>query len=99
MQLVPPEQTLPHAPQLFGSVPVFAQEPLAQGVHERHIPETHISPAPHPFPQLPQFASSTRTSTHAVPHNWSGDAQPGWHAPLTQLSTGPHATPQAPQSF
>jgi hypothetical protein len=66
---VPPEQVVPHPPQLLLSVNVFAQAPLhtvCPAAQQR--PDTHDWPAPQAFPHPPQLLLSLVVSTHAPPH-------------------------------
>ena len=63
-QIVLPPQTIPQAPQLFGSLPVSTQLPLqafcVPGQLMTHDPEEHTSPLAQACPQVPQFAGSVR---------------------------------------
>ncbi len=65
-------QTLPHAPQLFGSVRVSMQLPPAQtvsGALQKHVPVMHAMPGSHALPQLPQFFGSDCVLVHAPLQN------------------------------
>src|ERR1700722_9703707 len=39
------------------------------GWQDAHLPDQHVCPAPHAFPQLPQLAGSVSSSMHAPPHS------------------------------
>jgi hypothetical protein len=95
----PPEQRLPHEPQLVASVSTSGQllphciSPAAQVAEQ--VPLEQNSPAPQAVSQVPQLAPSEPTFTQP-------DAQavrPAVHvqAPLVQLWPAAHLVPQAPQ--
>jgi len=83
---------------LFRSVAVSTHVPLhglSPESSHRHSDSTHLKPAPHAFPQAPQFAASDERSLHTPPQSVSplGQTQsPSWQAfpPL-------QAMPQLPQ--
>jgi hypothetical protein len=56
----PVAQTLPHPPQLNGSVDVLRQDPLHKlwPCGHTHIPPVHIVPVGQGFPQPPQLLAS-----------------------------------------
>jgi hypothetical protein len=59
MHTVPAAQTLPHAPQLPGSVASVTQAPphatVPGGQLDAHTPEVHTDPAAQVLPQAPQL--------------------------------------------
>lgn len=70
LQYSPGAHTFPQAPQLLGSLNVLTQAPpqnVVRGSHW-HAPETQSWPPPHARPQLPQFATSLKTSTQPLLH-------------------------------
>jgi len=64
-------QTLPHEPQLFGSVCLSTHEDVQ-----------HALPPPHALPHAPQLALSSVVSLHALPQH-VGEPEPhaAKHAP------------------
>jgi hypothetical protein len=66
-------QSLPHDPQLLGSLDVFAHrapQHASPGGHTppgphppTHVPPLHVSPGAHALPHAPQFAGSDSTFT------------------------------------
>ncbi len=89
MQVSPVAQTFPQLPQLFGSLvvlrhplgqqvvpPVHAGPPL-QLVGVLHVPPTHVSPAAHGLPQLPQFFGSVDVSVQPFAQQVSVPVQTG----------------------
>jgi hypothetical protein len=84
----PGGQTVPHPPQLFGSLVVVLQ-PLVQHVWpgEQSAPPlhpvdvqvlaTHVSPGGHAFPQPPQLSMSLVVSLHPVAQHASPTAHAG----------------------
>jgi hypothetical protein len=105
-QLSPDGHTLPHAPQLLGSLVRSTHLPLQTvpvHVEEVHSPATQLSPAGQTVPHAPQLLGSSAVSTSqpsaACP---SQSARPGaqstmWHCPAVQaaielgvLQTSPH---------
>lgn len=90
----------PHAPQLLLSELVSMQLPLQSVSPEpqpalEHAPDEHTSPAAQAVPQLPQFAGSFVTSTHA-PLQVTVPAGHTHEEPL-QMVPLPHTVPQPPQ--
>jgi hypothetical protein len=71
-QIVPPEQTVPQAPQLPALDSKSTQAPLqvvSPVPQVPHIPWLHEVPAEQAVPQAPQLVGSDRRSTHLPPHN------------------------------
>lgn len=67
--MVPEGQTLPHAPQLAGSVASEVHESVAgqcvwPATGQRHTDETQLVAAEHVTPHPPQLNSSLVRSTH-----------------------------------
>jgi hypothetical protein len=102
----PPLQTVPHFPQLFGSVESSTQcpeqfvSPLAHCNEPEHVPFEQAWPDGHAWPHAPQLEPFDLRSTQAPEHRvWPG-GQP-WnvvaHAPLWQNWPDGHAWPHAPQ--
>ncbi len=61
MHAWPGSQRLPHAPQLFGSVAVFAHVPpghAVAGALHTQAPIAHVPPDPQRMPQPPQLFGS-----------------------------------------
>jgi hypothetical protein len=86
---VPDGQTIPHAPQLFGSCrrsthwPLQAVSPVGQLV--THTPDLHASPAAQALPHVPQFAASVdRSMQEFVPQVTWGGGQETWQVPFAQ---------------
>jgi hypothetical protein len=100
-QAVPLPQTTPHAPQLFGSVPVFVQvlPHFVSPEGQPHTPPLHAGRLlGHTLPQPPQLFGSEATVVQVLPHFVSPEGQP--HTP--PLHVGKllgHTSPQAPQLF
>jgi hypothetical protein len=94
-------QSVPHAPQFFGSDPRSTQTPphFAVPVGQPHVPGPHCSVGAHVVPHAPQFEVSLPVSTHAWPHFMRPVAQVVVHWLKLQTSFAPHAGPQAPQFF
>lgn len=92
-------QTLPHAPQLFGSAPSSTHAPLhvVASSAQPHCPFTHASFAGHAAPHAPQLLASLERSTHAALHDVSPTAHDVWHCPFEHTSPAPHACPHDPQ--
>jgi hypothetical protein len=91
-------QTVPHAPQLVGSMAVLAQKAIgavpqvASGAAQvaPQTPPEQTWPAAHPVPQRPQLALSVRVSTsQPLLATWSQSAKPGSQA-ATAHSPAPH---------
>jgi len=103
---VEPLQTLPQAPQLFGSPRTFTQldphwvRPVAQ-LTVTHAPETQAWPPAQAVPHLPQFAGSYCTFEHTavepLPHRVSPVEQDVEHTPALHTWPAEHFVPQAPQ--
>ena len=96
-QLAPLPQTLPHAPQLFGSMSVKVHESahcVWPGKHALRQPRPlHTWLEPHCVPQDPQWSGSLR-ETHAPLHSRKPVAQ--LQKPAVQLAPA-HDVPHAPQ--
>jgi len=90
-------QTLPQAPQLFGSLRSWTHWPLQKldPNGQAHAPDWQNWPAPQLRPQVPQFAGSLEVSVHAPAQTESPAAQAHWL--FWHCSLGPQASPQAPQ--
>jgi hypothetical protein len=100
-QLPPEEQTVPQAPQLFGSLCVFAQTPphrvcpAAQGTTQ--TPAVHVAPGAQATPHAPQLPLSEDSFVQALPQS---DCPVGHtHAPDTQDCAAGQTVPQLPQFF
>lgn len=95
---VPAPQTVPHVPQLLGSVIVLTQRAphIVRGdTHEAwQCPATQNSVAPHAVAQSPQCIGSVSVFTQLVPHIVPR-AQP--HVPVWQVSDPVQGIPQPPQ--
>jgi hypothetical protein len=102
VQVVPPGQSWPHAPQLCGSLEVCAQLPAAHlitpaPVHV-HCPLTQAPPVPHENPQRPQLSGSVAVSTHPFGHAIWFPGHMAAHTPPTQTGVGAaQAWPHEPQ--
>ncbi len=91
--------TLPHAPQLFGSVPSVTQTPLQSVlplVH-LHMPPWHCVPPWQTRPHWPQFRLLPCTSMHAPLQMIWLPVHIAWHVPPRQTWFGWQAMPQVPQ--
>jgi hypothetical protein len=91
--------TVPHAPQLFGSLPSDTQaEPQVWSpwAHPQ-APALHSAPAAQETPHMPQLAESLVVSTHEEPHFTSPTAQGGWHMPPEHTRPVSQVWPQEPQ--
>ncbi len=96
-------QTVPHEPQLFGSVAVLVHEPeqLMSPVAQvtTHAPAEHTWPEAQRTPHMPQLLLSTRRSRH-VPEQF---VCPVGHTSVqtldTQLCPVAQTRPHAPQLF
>jgi hypothetical protein len=96
---VAPEQTVPHAPQFFGSLPVFTHTPpqrVSPAGHV-HLLSPHCSVAPHAVVHAPQCAASLVMSTHDCPHWVSPALQEVSQPPRLQTAPAAQVTPQPPQ--
>ncbi len=89
-------QTVPHAPQLEGSIAVLAQyavDPAPQEVSgEAHVvvqaPREQTWPAGQVIPHAPQLAlSDWRLASHPSTAEWLQSAKPGLHAVMPQAPT------------
>jgi hypothetical protein len=101
-------QTVPQAPQFFGSVCRFVQSaPQSSGLGARHwhVPAAQLAPGlhafPHPATPAPQFCGSVCVFVQNVVQS-SGLGARHWHVPPPQLSpervhTCPHPATPAPQ--
>jgi hypothetical protein len=95
----PPEQRLPHEPQLVASVSTSGQllphciSPAAQVAEQ--VPFEHSSPPVQAVSQVPQLAPSEETFTQPDVHAM----RPAVHvqAPLLQVCPAAHLVPQVPQ--
>jgi hypothetical protein len=99
---LPPEQmslvghTMPHAPQLFGSVPItFVQTPLQFRVPEGHE-ATHVLFTPHD--RTAPLGGEVGHIAHVPPQN-SVPGPHAWQVPPEQMSLVGHTMPHAPQLF
>jgi hypothetical protein len=90
-------QTLPHAPQLFGSTSRSAQvEPqLTRPDSHEHAPATQGRPPGQTLPHMPQLRLSVSASTHVPPQSMRPPGQA--HIPLTQPRPAGQTLPHAPQ--
>ena len=92
--------TLPHAPQLNGSVWTLTQT-LSQAVcrggrQVEQVPALQIWFGPQALPQAPQFNGSFWRSAQAVPHRVS-PGQIAWQLPAPQNSSKSQTLPHVPQ--
>lgn len=100
VQLVPPVQTFPHAPQFASSLVVSMQELphcVSPEPHcEAHLPAEHTWVDPQTLPHAPQFFASEAVSVQALPH-----AMPfaQTHAPSLHDAPLGQTVPHAPQFF
>jgi hypothetical protein len=99
-----PPQSMPHIPQLFGSVWVSTQGPMPMPPPQRvipvphwHMPETHV-PAPQSMPHIPQFIGSLLRSAQPMPIPHITWPVPHWHMPETHVPA-PQLRPHIPQLF
>lgn len=103
---------LAHVPHVAPPVPHDAGDSEAQGTHapvalqhpsghelgvHSHVPPVHTWPAEHPWPQVPQFASSVARSLQTPEH----DVVPGSQTQAPDEHTwsvlhAPHAAPPVP---
>jgi len=97
--ICPEGQTLPHAPQLAGSLARDTQVPpqLTCPVGHAHWPATHVVPPAHALPHAPQFAPSLPMSTHAPAHDTRPVPQVVLQIPALHTRPVPQAFPQVPQ--
>ena len=88
---------MPHAPQLFTSVPEATQfwPQASEPVGQLQPPALQPCVAPHWTPQLPQFAMSAMVFTQDPLQLDSGAEQA--QLPPTQVVPGAHGRPQPPQ--
>jgi hypothetical protein len=95
------EQTMPQAPQLFGSILVSAQAAPHFSVPPEqtmsHLPEAQACPDGQAFPQRPQLLLSTAVSTQASPHFSVLPVQTTSHLPSEHTCPVVQALPHAPQ--
>jgi hypothetical protein len=92
-------QTVPHLPQLFGSL-VGSVQPLAQASSapgQAHALFSQVCGAVHAVPHFPQLLESLVVSMQSWPHATSGGAHVAWHLPALHTWLVGHTTPQAPQ--
>jgi hypothetical protein len=97
-------QTVPQAPQFFGSVSLFVQSaPQSSGLGARHwhVPAAQLAPGlhatPHPATPAPQFRGSVCVFVHTVVQS-SGLGARHRHVPPPQLSPRRvHTCPHVPQ--
>ena len=96
---LPPVQTLPHPPQLMGSVLVSTHAvPHRVSVPQLHAPAVQLSPAGQTLPQLPQFFASVPTSTQAPEQFVVPVGHVAAQAPAAQTGEVPlHTLPHSPQ--
>jgi hypothetical protein len=107
LQTCPTGQAVPHAPQLFGSLCVFAHVrlapqricPVEHGA--THIPLTHVRSAAQTVPHAPQLLLSLFVSVQTEPHWRLGGAHAlasvptrGRQYPPRHAYPVPHAPPQ-----
>jgi hypothetical protein len=104
-QLCPGVQRVPHAPQLFTSVCVFAQVP-PQGIvpdtqGSVHVPIEQLCPAVQRVPHMPQLFTSVCMFTHASAQLVKGMGQVKPHMPMVQVAVpfvgAVQARPHMPQ--
>ena len=102
MHEAPAGHTVPHPPQLFGSVPVSVHVPeqlVCPAVGQVHTPAAQMSPAGHAFPHAPQLFRSVLGSTHVPPQSIVPGAHRLTHVPPLHVLPAGHVTPHAPQLF
>lgn len=91
----PPVQTVPHAPQLFGSLIVLAHAmPHAESgaVHE-HCPFVQLCPEPQALLQVPQWRRSVAVVTHCPTQLVCPSAHIG---PVPPVAEPPVPVPETP---
>ena len=98
LQIVPPLQAVPQAPQFWGSDASCTQAPpheVSPAPHDvAQTPKSQTVPAEHAAPQAPQFSRLDLRLKHTPPQDVS--PVPQTHAPALQMRPVGHATPQAP---
>jgi hypothetical protein len=72
---------------------------VPEGQLDAQVPETQAVPAPHAFPQLPQFWLSEPTLTQSVPQSFWVAGQLVTQAPFEQTWLPLQAVPHLPQSW
>lgn len=92
------EQTLPHAPQLLGSLCTAVHAPplhIKSPVGHAQRPAWQVVLFAQRVPQPPQLMLSVCSLTHTLPHAVRPLAQP--HVPPLQVWLLPHWVPHLPQ--
>jgi len=109
-QVVPVAQTLPHVPQLPGSLVSVLHTPPQRDSGAGHgppprfagmqVPPEHVSSGGQMLPQKPQLFGSICGLLHWPPHSSPGGGQLviGAHVPPWQMPDG-HVIPHMPQLF
>jgi hypothetical protein len=91
--------TVPHAPQLSGSLPSDTQEEpqvCSPWAHPQ-APALHSAPAAQAAAHAPQLAESLDVSTQEAPHFTSPTAHAAWHMPPEHTRPASQTCPQEPQ--